>query len=360
MLKFTRREFTRLGLAAPLAAVASSLPLAQLLAQGLGSELRVATWGGSWRDSIDTNVCKGLKDQGLKIEYTLGNPEDNLAKLIAATRQGAIPFDVMEGFPYITGPMSEGGLINELDYDKMPNAKAAPDWVRGKYEVVSVVTQDGVVYNTEKFKEAGIAPPTTYKDLANPKLKGKVAFPDIGNAQHWNAIVGMAYESGGGESNLSGAVSMVNEISPAYFFSASTDLATRFGSGDIWAAAWHAGWAARLRRSNVPVSVGYTPFGEKRGALWPVPCYIVAKTTNLAGAEAFVNQLMSPEVQFTHGKATGSVPVDGKARTELAADPLSAELLMLSDRQMQNCYQIDWSKLDIKAWQSTWARDIKR
>lgn len=360
MPKLTRREFTRLGLVAPLVAAGSSLPTGNLLAQALGKELRVATWGGSWKDSIDNNVAKALKEQGVKMEYTLGNPEDNLAKLIAATRQGSVPFDVMEGFPYITGPMAKAGLITKLDYDKMPNAKAAPAWARAEYEVVSVVTQDGVVYNADKFKEAGIAPPTTYKDLANPKLKGKVAFPDIGNAQHWNAVVGMAYESGGNESNLSGAVAMVNEIAPNYFFSASTELATRFGSGDIWAAAWHAGWASRLRRSNVPVAVGYTPFGTKRGALWQVPAYIIAKNANPEASLAFVDQIMSPEVQYAHGKATGSVPVDGKARAELEKDPLSAELLMLSDAQMQNCYQIDWSKLDIKAWQATWARDIKR
>lgn len=360
MSKFTRREIVGLGLAAPFAAAGMSFGPARLLAQELGSELRVATWGGSWKDSIDANVARSLKDKGVKFEYTLGNPEDNLAKLIAAQRQGSIPFDVMEGFPHITSPMSEAGLIQELDYDKMPNAKAAPEWARAKHEVLSVVTQDGVIYNTEKFKEAGIEPPTTYKDLTNPKLKGKVAFPDVANAQHWNAIVGMARESGGSEEDLSGAVAMVNEIAPAYFFSASTELATRFGSGDVWASPWHAGWAARLRRSNVPVAVGYTPFGEKRGALWPVPAYIITKTPHQAAAEAFVDTLLSPEVQYAHGKAAGSVPVDSKARAQLAEDPLSAELLMLSDEQMQNCYQIDWSKLDTKAWRETWSREIKR
>lgn len=360
MSKLTRRDFTRLGLAAPFLAAGISAGMGRVLADELGSELRVGTWGGSWRDSIDENIGSSLTDRGVSIEYILGNPEDNLARLIAAQRQGAIPFDVMEGFPHITGPMAEAGLIQPLNYDRMPQAQAAPEWARSDHEVISVVTQDGVVYNTERFQEAGIEPPTTYRDLTNPALRGRVAFPDIGNAQHWNAVVGMALESGGSEADLSGAVTMINEIAPSYFFSASTELATRFGSGDIWAAPWHAGWAARLRRSDVPVAVGYTPFGEKRGALWPVPIYIIADTPNQAAAEAFIDVLMSPEAQFTHGLAAGSVPADSEARARLAQDALSAELLMLSDDDMQNAYQIDWANLDIDAWRETWSRDIQR
>lgn len=360
MSGLTRRRFVGLGLAAPVFAGSISIGLSRAFAQDLGGALRVATWGGSWRDSVDANVGKQLTEQGVSIEYLLGNPEDNLARLIAAKRQGEVPFDVMEGFPHITGPMAEAGLIEQLNYANMPNAEAVPEWARASHEVVSVFTQDGVVYNTEKFAEAGIEPPTSYNDLANPKLAGKVAFPDIGNAQHWNAVVGMAYESGGDESDLSGAVSMINEVAPAYFFSASTELATRFGSGDIWAAAWHAGWAARMRRSDVPVSIGYTPFGESRGALWAVPAYIVADNPNQAAAEAFIDVLMSPETQFEHGKATGCVPVVSEARARLAEDELSDELLMLTDDEMEQAYQIDWTKLDVDAWRNTWERQVNR
>ena len=359
MSKFTRRHFVQMGLGVPLVAAGVG-GFARSSAAQLGKELRVATWGGSWKDSIDANIGKAIADKGVKIDYTLGNPTDNLARLIAAQRQGQVPFDVMEGFPHITGEMAEAGLIQALDYDKMPNAKATPEWARFKHEIVSLYTQDGIIYNTEKFKEAGIPVPTTYADLANPKLAGKVAFPDISNAQHWNGIVGMAYESGGSEAKLDGAVEMLAKIKPAYYFSASTELANRFGSGDVWAAAWHAGWAVRLRRSNVPLSVAYTPFGQKKGALWPVPVYIISKTPNQAAAEAFVDNLMSPAGQLSHGKQTGSVPVDSAARKAIGEDAISAELLMLGDKEMENAHQIDWSKLNVKAWQETWARQVKR
>lgn len=361
MLQRTRREFVGMSLAAPLAAIGlSAASRFSFAAELSGTTLRIATWGGSWRDSINKNVVSDLISSGVNVEYVLGNPEDNLAKLIAASRQGQVPFDAMEGFPHITNPMAKAGLIEKLNYDNLPNTKAAPKWARSEYEVVSVFTEDGVVYNVDKFKEAGIEPPTHYTDLTNPKLKGRVAFPDIGNAQHWNAVVGLAYESGGDEAHMDGAVKLVNEISPSYFFSASTELATRFGSGDIWAAPWHAGWASRLKRSGVPVSVGYTSFGDRRAAIWQVPDYVVTNSPNVAAAEAFINDLLAPENQFEHGRATGTIPVISQARIKLKDDPISKELLLLDDADLENIFQIDWNKLDEKAWRETWSREIHR
>lgn len=354
MTTLTRRTLVATGLAAPAILSFGGGPS---LAQDTKS-LRVATWGGSWRDSIDKNVVDKVRD--LKVEYALGNPDDNLAKLIAARRQNQTPFDVMEGFPQLTGPMAKAGLLQKMDYAAMPHARALPKWATQDYQIIGLSTQDGIIYNADKFKEAGIAPPVRYGDLANPKLKGRLAFPDIANAQHWNAVVGLAYENGGDEGNMEPAAKAVTEMAPGYFFSASTELATKFGAGDVWAAPWHSGWAVRLRRNNVPVAVAYTRFGDRTGALWPVPQYIVSGTPSMQNAEAFLDAMMSPAGQFDHGKATGSVPTNGDARTKLAEDALSKELLFLDDARMDKAFQIDWAKLDDKKWRETWTRQVRR
>jgi putative spermidine/putrescine transport system substrate-binding protein len=292
----------------------------------------------------------------MKVEYTLGNPDDNLAKLIAARRQGQSAFDVMEGHPYFVAQMSRAGLIEKLDFDKMPNVKAAPKWAVGDHHTYAVTVEDGIVYNATKLKEAGVEPPTRYTDLANPKLRGHVAFPDISNAQHWNAVVGLAYENGGSETNLEPAVKAINDIAPSYFFAASTELATRMGAGDIWAVPWHSGWAVRLRRTGVPVAVSYTKFGDKKGALWPVPQFIIKGAQNMAGAQAFIDTMFAVDAQFEYGKATGSVPSVAAARAKLANDPDVKGLLFVGDAEMDGAFQIDWTKLDEKKWRETWAR----
>lgn len=322
--------------------------------------LRIATWGGSWRDAVDKNIASRIAAKGIKAEYTLGNPDDNLAKLIAGRRQSQIAFDVMEGHPYLVRQMSKAGFLETIDYDKLGNTKAAPRWAVGQFHTYSVTMEDGILYNTDKLKEAGVEPPKRYSDLANPKLKGRVAFPDIANAQHWNAVVGLAYENGGDEENLEPAIKAINEIAPSYFFSASTELATRMGAGEFWAVPWHSGWAIRLRRNGVPIAVNYPHFGEKKGALWPVPQVVIRGTPNQEAAYAFIDAMFCADCQYEFCKATGSVPSIPAARERLADDPDLKGLLFLGEADMARAFLIDWNKLDEKRWRESWARGVRR
>jgi len=357
MIHASRRSFLRTSALLGLGAVLTRLDASAAATPG---PFRVATWGGSWKDSIAKNITAEAALQGVTTEYVLGNPDDNLAKLIAARRVGQVPFDVMECDPDQTPLLNKSGLFVALDYAKLPDAQQVPGWARGTFLASTLATEDGIVYNTEKFRAAGIAPPKRYSDLKDNRLAGKVAFPDISNPQHWNAVVGLAMEGGGSEADMAPAIKLVNDIKPAYFFAASTDLATRFGSGDIWAAAWHVGWAVRLKRSGVPVAMAYTPFGSKVGALYVISIGMIKGTSHSADAYAFINEYLAPAAQAAHGTATGCLPLVSSARAKLAENPINSSLMLLSDAQVNNMFQIDWEKLDIPKWREEWNRGIKR
>jgi putative spermidine/putrescine transport system substrate-binding protein len=350
-MKLSRRALTKAALATPFLSKLSG-------ARADVPTLRVATWGGSWRDSIDKNIAPKLKAQGIQIEYVIGNPEDNLAKLIAAKRQGQIPFDVMESKADQTGLLEKAGLMQPLDYAQLPDARAFPDWARGTSLVSTLSAEEGIVYNSDKFKQAGIASPTHYMSLKDDRLQGKLAFPDIGNTAHWNAVVGLAYEGGGNEANLAPALESVNDLRPAYFYSVSTDLATQFGSGEIWAAPWQVGWAVRLKRAGVPISMAYTDLGTHRGAMNLNTIGIVKGSSNSA-CYAFVDAYLSPEAQAAHCNATGSLPLNATARAALAHDPVAQELMLISDADVGNAFRIDWSQVDPQRWRNQWSRRIE-
>jgi putative spermidine/putrescine transport system substrate-binding protein len=324
------------------------------------ADFRIATWGGSWRDSVAKNIVQRMDVQGGSIDYVLGNPDDNLAKLVAARRGGQIPFDAMECNPDQPPVLTKSGLFETLDYAKLPNAATFPSWARGTCVAYTIATQDGIVYNEEKFKSAGIGAPKSYLDLKDPRLAGKVAFPDISNPQHWNAVVGLAMLGGGSETNMTPAIQLVNELKPAYFFAASTDLATRFGSGEIWAAPWHVGWAVRLKRSGVPIAMAYTHFGDKLGALYPVSVGVIKGSPRSAEAYAFVDEYLAPEAQAAHGIATGSLPLNPGAQSALAKDPINQSLMILSADGLKDMFLIDWSRLDTRKWREEWNRSISR
>ena len=53
-----------------------------------GVTLRVGTWGGSWREARHELIGQKLEEMGAKVEYVIGTPRDNFAKLLTARRQG--------------------------------------------------------------------------------------------------------------------------------------------------------------------------------------------------------------------------------------------------------------------------------
>lgn len=322
--------------------------------------IRVATWGGSWRDSLEKNVAARLADKGIKLEYVLGNPEDNIAKLIAAKRQGQVPFDVLEFTPAQKIQLVRGGIFEKLDYDRLPNAKQIPAWAREEFLASVQYTGDGIAYNADRLEQAGVKPPTLYTDLDNEKIRSHTAFPEPANGAHWSTVVALAYAGGGSEANMQPAISLVNKINPGLFYSSSPDLATKFGSGDMWIAPWQSGWAVRLRKSGLPVNVAYPKIGDRQGAIWAICQGVIKGTPNAAGALTFINEFLSFEAQYGHGVSTGSLPVNAEARRKLADDPELKAMLLLSDAQIDNAFRINWEQFDQKRWRDMWNRDIRR
>jgi putative spermidine/putrescine transport system substrate-binding protein len=354
---FQRRQILQ---GAALTAATAAIPFLRAHAGDFdGNTLRVGTWGGSWRDSLEKTVGAKIEARGAKIDYLLDSPTGNAAKLIAA-RGRAAPLDNMEGAPELMPSLVEAKLIQKLDLAALPNVAALLPFARGEYGVITVATWDGVVYNTAKFQEVGVSTPMQYRDLINPKLAGRVAFPDINHTQHWNAVAGLAYEAGGDETSLTKSIDLINQMKPAYFYSTSTDLATKFGSGEIWAAPWHAGFVVRLKRTGVPVAIGYTRFGQKYGALWPVLHHVVSGSSNTKIAETFLDTYLSPDAQFEHSKFTGSLPMNPEARQRLSSDPENKDVLMFSDQELNNAYLVDFKKVDLSQWREAWNRDVKR
>jgi putative spermidine/putrescine transport system substrate-binding protein len=313
--------------------------------------------GGSWRDSVEKLVGPRLATDGVKIEFIIDAPQGNIAKIFAA-RGGPAPFDVLESGSNLIQVAQRG--VTALDYTKISNAAALPNYMKGKDYVWNCASQDGIVYNMEVFKANDIPLPTQYKDLAHPKLKGKVAVPDVNHVQHWNAVVGMAYDNGGDEATLEKAIPVINEIRPSYFYATSTDLGQKMASGEIWAAAWHSGWAVRLRKSGVPVGAIYPKIGSKKGALWPVILQLTKEAPQPDLGLNFINLYLDPEVQSQHAKATGVMPAYPAALKAFAEDPVVKELMLLEPAQIDNLYVVDFSKIDQAKWREAWNKEVVR
>ena len=144
-----------------------------------GVTLRVGTWGGSWREARHELIGKKLEELGAKVEYVLGHPRDNFAKLIAARGHGDTPLDVMEISPELSLTLEKQGFLDALNYQAIPNAANVDGIYRTPPAVATQVSQIGIAYNKKKFDELGLPKPTSFADLYHPKLAGRVAMTDI-------------------------------------------------------------------------------------------------------------------------------------------------------------------------------------
>ena len=297
-----------------------------------GTTLRVATWGGSWLKRIQKTVEPGLTARGAKVEYVIGNPPDNLAKLIAARGQ-AVPFDVIEFSENNRSDMIGAGVLADIDYKQVPNAAPIDPRYRLKSMVAHSSTIDGIVYNAQKFKELGLPPPQKYADLANPKLKDRVTFSEPTGIQGVKGIVAIAYENGGNEQNLKPGLEAINRLHLGSFYISSTKLFAQFKAGDIWAAHWHVGWVIRARHAGLPLAITFPKIGDKKGVISNVWLGVVKGTHNAKAAEAFINEQLALKPQEALGRETGARPVNQAAADALKSDPLLAELLPLTPKE---------------------------
>lgn len=324
-----------------------------------GVTVKIATFGGKWRDIVDKHVAKPFEAEGGKIEYVLGQPAQNMAKLVAARGQPA-PFDVYETMDNFLPGLAEGGFIAPLDLKKIPNAS---DLVARSFadadKVMVWITQEGIVYNIEKFKELGIPKPTKYSDLLNPKLKGRVSLPDISAGGAIPAIVGIAHEAGGSESNIDPALDLIVRIQAKSYWSSSSNLQTMLQNGDVWAAAAQAGNVQRLK-GQAPLGMSHIQVAGKTGVLKQGYLVKIKGTRQSDAVDWIVNQYLTLPMQIATSSEGGQVPVTKAALSELRKDASLQDVLRLAPDEITGAYHIDYGKVDQAAYTQKWNRTIGR
>lgn len=310
-----------------------------------GVTLRVGTWGGSWREARHELIGKKLEAMGAKVEYVLGHPRDNFAKLIAARARGDAPLDVMEISPELTLTLDKQGFLEALDYKVLPNAAELDASYRTPTAVATQVIQIGIAYNKKKFDELGLPKPTSLADLYHPKLAGRVAMTDINAIEAPYLLVALAVLGGGDAQNLDPGFKKLAELKPAYFYKASPDLSTKITLGEVWAAPWHAGWVLRVSRTGFPLAHADVKVGTKEGILAEELHGIIKGTKVREAAEFWINQALDPDVQIQFAKKVGVVPTNAKALVRMADDP-DLNAFMWRPADQQRTFRMNWKVVE--------------
>jgi len=322
-----------------------------------GVELKVGTWGGKWKKAHEEMIAAKFAKLGGTVTYVTGSPQTNLAKLIAS--RGNSPFDMMEILDAQVKDFREGDLLEEIDLDKIPNKKHVEPNQYSKDLVGTWNTQEVMCYNVPKFKELGIPVPTSYADLADPRLERRVSIPDINSGGGLAAVGAMAHFAGGDETNIAPGLDMIKKINPLKFWSRGGDALTQFQTGDVYVAMVHSGWCLRAVNAGSPVAAAQPEIKPGvKGVAKEGWFGIIKGSKNIEAAQWYINQFLEPEFQYEFAVKTGIVPISGPALARINDVPVLKDMVMTDPAERRNQLRIDYSKATISDWTDLWSRSV--
>ncbi len=290
---------------------AAALGAAGLAGAAAADTLRLLTWGGYAPPEL---VQKFEKETGIKVEVTLSNNEEMIAKLRATGGGG---FDLVQpSQDRITGAQAEFGIYKPLDLSKIDTSLFIPSMLEatkknttidGKvYGVPHVWGTSGLVVNRAKAPDV-----KDYLDLCDPKYKGRVSY-----RLKRPTLIAFAFAMGEDpfaayndvekyKAILAKVEKKLIECKPNVkaYWTGGDEILNLLRSGEVWAAmAWDTGgW--KLNAENPDI----TFVAPKSGALGWIDTFALPKRgRNDEAAYKWINFVMRPENAALVTKAAGN------------------------------------------------------
>ena len=289
------------------------------------------TWGGVWQQTFD----KIAKEYEAKTKQPVqvvvqGAGEGGLARVIAQKANPDIDLWSTNMINYERAKTA--GVISAIDKSQIPNtSKIAPSLVFS-HGVTGWVSLRGIFYR----KDLVPFEPTKWEDLWDARLKGKLAAPgasfDPGYFPTMAALL-----AGGSEKNLEPGYQKLKSLRPSVltFYTNNVQSIRLLENGEVGLVAW----------GVLPNVIGYIKPGGNYGFVVPTrplliaetPITLIANSPRQKAAEAFLDYLLSTEVQTEIASAFGALPANGDAK--------GPEVVQSALSNVSGAYQMDYKVL---------------
>lgn len=320
--------------------------------------LRVGNYGGAFTATQKKYAADVFTQRtGIKIQFIDGNPTDHLAKMIASKGREA-PYDVVYLDDDVQAKAADAGVIAKLDPALVPNLKNLYDEAKNKegYGPGILFYSIGIAYNVDKLKQAGIAELTSWEDLWDAKLAGRVAVPDLSTIMGRDFLVASARLAGGSEKEPLKGIAKIATLKAHSYYTSSATLANLFQSGDVWAAPWINGRAWGMIDKGAPMKFVL----PKEGGYGNMTTIDVVAGTKLAKqAQAYIDFVLDPLPQLGQANDVPYGPTNKTLAPVLAAYPELSKKFPSSPADLKRLNLVDWvtyNKLhdsSVEAWNRT-------
>jgi putative spermidine/putrescine transport system substrate-binding protein len=306
-----------------------------------GVTLKIASYGGAFDQLEKQFVAEPFtKSTGVQVEFIDASPTTHLAKMIAA-KGHTPPYDIVILDGDVRGQAQDAGVLAKLSPAAVPNLAAIYPQLRNKdgYGPSFMLLSIGIAYNPDKFKAAGIPAPTSWADLWDPRLAGHVSLPSLENVMGRSFLIASARLAGGPNAPLSDGIKKIATLKAESYYVSSTELESKFSSGDVWAAPWinQRAWGMAQRgapiRFILPKEGGFADVGT---------IDMVANTPHPAEAQAFINFQLSVQPQLQWATAFLAGPANPAATAQLKDRPDVLAKFPSSPEQLDKLINVDW------------------
>ena len=245
----------------------------------------------------------------IKVKYsTYDSNESMYAKLV----NGGITVDVIIPSDYMIGRMRQEGMLLELNYDNIPNAKYVDDSYRGlafdpedKFSVPYTWGTVGIIYNSKFVDEADV---TGWELLWNEKYAGRILMFDNSRDAFGIAQYLLGYSVNTTDSaELQACADKLAQQKPVVQQYVMDQIFDAMQNEEAWIAPYYAGDYLYMLEENEdlafyrPEHQGYNVFIDSM--VIPTCCQ------EKEAAELFINFLCDPEISAANMDYVGySVP----------------------------------------------------
>jgi putative spermidine/putrescine transport system substrate-binding protein len=328
-IKPDRRSILKAGAAgAALAALG-----APHVANAQAPTLKITTWGGKWGEIMKGDLLPAFERE-FKCTVSADQAFPFLPKLQASPRGNPI-YDVLHANSNEQWKAVEFGIVEaKVDPKNVPNLKDVyPYAINDKIAGVSIFTSGiGLGYRTDK----GLARPTSWKDLADPKLAGQrggYLIPVNSLGQAHLMMLGQIY--GSGMQDLDAAYKALEALKPIKLFDFTGQMEKALLSAEVTMGVIHDSGVYRYEGTPEPVDFAL----PSEGVLALEQVLTVTPGSKVKElAYAYIDYMLRPDVQKKLAEAVWYSPSNTKVQLDAKYDAK----LFNTPEKVARLIQPDW------------------
>lgn len=231
--------------------------------------------------------------------------------------------------------------------------------IKGDMATAVTISMTGLAYNTKVYAEKGWQPPTSWLDMADPKLKGKVVFQSLSSSTFGlHAFLSFNRIKGGTDSNVEpGFTAWPKTIGPnvAEYVANSAKLSEMAQTGEAALFPYTPTQVNILKSKGIPVE--YVQPKEGGVVLMVAQC-VIANNSEPQLSQQLAEYLLTPEAQ---GKALENGSFNPTNTKVQVTGPAAAEQKRLND-YLKTSRSLDWDEVNKNraVWNTRWSRTIER